>query len=194
MTEKPLPLPLTPEEELAFAKTIPGGMELSPEAQALYEAEGAARFAQFHQRGMRQVSKTSTIGLDNIEAEADESRVIPTKSEAEQVCAEAHQVVGVLLSESGQFATDRGIKILDNLSAGRLVHKDVLPWVPTDSVFNRTVEAMKKAMTTAEIPAQYRVGMIGHFCNELITLSGEIHPRNAKVDKDVISRDGGLAQ
>lgn len=39
---------LSPAEELALAKTLPDGIELSPEAQRLYEAEGAARFAKYH--------------------------------------------------------------------------------------------------------------------------------------------------
>jgi hypothetical protein len=42
-----LPL-LDPAEELALAKATPGGTELSPAARALYEQEGAARFAAHH--------------------------------------------------------------------------------------------------------------------------------------------------
>lgn len=42
-----LPL-LDPAEELAAAKADPNGRELSPAAQALYEAEGARRFAEHH--------------------------------------------------------------------------------------------------------------------------------------------------
>jgi hypothetical protein len=49
-------------------------------------------------------------------------------SPAAQVCAEAYQVVGSLLSDLGQFDTDRGQHILENLSQARLVHTDVLPW------------------------------------------------------------------
>jgi hypothetical protein len=49
-------------------------------------------------------------------------------SEAEQVCAEAYQVVGSLLSDLGQFNTEQGRKILDNLSEHRMIHADVLPW------------------------------------------------------------------
>lgn len=52
--------------------------------------------------------------------------VEPTGAEA--VCAEAYQVVGHLLDDLGQFDTERGGKILDNLNEARLVHKDVLPW------------------------------------------------------------------
>jgi hypothetical protein len=48
--------------------------------------------------------------------------------EAEKVCMEAYQVVGSLLSDVGKFETDEAEKILDNLIAGKLVHKDVLPW------------------------------------------------------------------
>lgn len=39
---------LDPAEELAAAKASPEGAWLSPAAQALYESEGAARFAQYH--------------------------------------------------------------------------------------------------------------------------------------------------
>lgn len=49
-------------------------------------------------------------------------------SEAEMVCAEAYQVVGCLLSDLGLFETEQARKILDNLSAARRVHQDVLPW------------------------------------------------------------------
>ena len=49
-------------------------------------------------------------------------------NEAELVCAEAYQVVGSLLEDLGQFDSELGQKILDNLSEHRLVHKDVLPW------------------------------------------------------------------
>jgi hypothetical protein len=48
--------------------------------------------------------------------------------QVEQVCGEAYQVAGVLLSDTGQFDTDHGNKILDNLSQMRMVHDDVLPW------------------------------------------------------------------
>lgn len=37
-------------EELEAAKASPGGAWLSPAAQALYEAEGAKRFAAHHRR------------------------------------------------------------------------------------------------------------------------------------------------
>ena len=44
----PQPRYATPAEELAAAKADPNGRELSPAAQALYEAEGARRFAEIH--------------------------------------------------------------------------------------------------------------------------------------------------
>jgi hypothetical protein len=47
MAIEQLPL-LDPAEELALAKATPGGAHLSPAAQALYEREGAARFAAHH--------------------------------------------------------------------------------------------------------------------------------------------------
>lgn len=47
---------------------------------------------------------------------------------AEQVCAQAYQVVGSLLSDLDQFGTELADKILDNLSEARIVHDDVLPW------------------------------------------------------------------
>lgn len=42
-----LPL-LDAAEELAAAQASPDGTWLSPEAQSLYEKEGAARFAKYH--------------------------------------------------------------------------------------------------------------------------------------------------
>ncbi|MBR8362136.1 hypothetical protein KDW55_02235 [Burkholderia sp. AU19243] len=44
--------------ELAYAKTLTDGMELSPEAQALYEKEGAERFRQFHGRRVLRLEVT----------------------------------------------------------------------------------------------------------------------------------------
>lgn len=41
---------ITPEMELEAAKSNPGGQQLSPAAQALYEREGAERFARHHPR------------------------------------------------------------------------------------------------------------------------------------------------
>jgi len=54
-------------------------------------------------------------------------------SEAQQVCYEAYQVVGSLLSDLGRSDTPEAGKILDNLSQARLVHKDVLPWESHDA-------------------------------------------------------------
>jgi hypothetical protein len=48
--------------------------------------------------------------------------------EAAEVCGEAYQVVGSLLSDLGIFNTERARKILDNLSQHRMVHRDILPW------------------------------------------------------------------
>jgi hypothetical protein len=50
------------------------------------------------------------------------------ENESEQVCAEAYQVVASLLSDLGQYDTEPGQKILDNLSQAKMVHSDVLPW------------------------------------------------------------------
>lgn len=58
MIQQPL---LSPAEELALAKAS-DGMELSAAAQALYEAEGAARFAQFHGNIRIQEMKESKHG------------------------------------------------------------------------------------------------------------------------------------
>jgi len=44
------------------------------------------------------------------------------------ICGEAYQVVGSLLSDVGAFDTPEAEKILDNLSQQELVHDDVLPW------------------------------------------------------------------
>lgn len=54
------------------------------------------------------------------------------QSEAEEVCAEAYQVVGSLLSDLGIFETKHAKQILDNLSQAKMVHKDVLPWPSFD--------------------------------------------------------------
>lgn len=58
--------------------------------------------------------------------------VTTAPTEAEQVCMQAYQVVGSMLSDLGQFNTERATKILDNLSQHRMVHEDVLPWPSFD--------------------------------------------------------------
>lgn len=50
-------------------------------------------------------------------------------AELEAICAEAYQVIGVLADEAGVFNTLPVIKILDNLSASQMIHKDVLPFI-----------------------------------------------------------------
>lgn len=49
-------------------------------------------------------------------------------AELEVLCAEAYQVIGILADEAGVFNTLPVIKILDNLSASQMIHKDVLPF------------------------------------------------------------------
>lgn len=51
-------------------------------------------------------------------------------AELEAVCAESYQVVGLLADAAGVFETSDAVsKALDNLSAAKLVHGDVLPFV-----------------------------------------------------------------
>lgn len=64
------------------------------------------------------------------------------RDEAQQVCAEAYQVVGSMLSDLGQFQTDRAKKVLDNLSQHRMVHGDVLPWPSFEYEMRARLEAM----------------------------------------------------
>lgn len=59
---------------------------------------------------------------------------LETPSEAEQVCFEAYQIVGCLLSDAGLFDTPQAGKILDNLSQAKMVHRDVLPWPSVEGV------------------------------------------------------------
>lgn len=47
----------------------------------------------------------------------------------ETLCAEAYQVIGYLALEAGVFEKSGNIsKVLDNLSACDIVHKDVIPF------------------------------------------------------------------
>ena len=50
-------------------------------------------------------------------------------AEAEAVCDQAYQIVGILLCELGVFETEQAMKILDNLAEHRPTHPDVIPWV-----------------------------------------------------------------
>lgn len=58
----------------------------------------------------------------------DKKNIAQPVQPAEEVCTEAYQVVGSMLSDLGQFNSDRARKVLDNLSACRQLHDDVLPW------------------------------------------------------------------
>lgn len=76
---------------------------------------------------------------------------------AELVCAQAYQVVGVLLDAVGMFDTDKGTHILDNLSEAQVVHDDVLPF-----------EIGPKQETTVEDNSQDWKGMGGSIAFHLI--------------------------
>lgn len=56
------------------------------------------------------------------------SELAPEHQEAVEVCGEAFLVVGRLLSDVGMWGSEHGDKIMGNLFACRMVHKDVLPW------------------------------------------------------------------
>ncbi len=89
---------------------------------------------------------TPLYGVDTIE------RLTRERDEARQVCAEAYQVVGVLLDETGQFETEHGTKILDNLSEHRPIHDDVLPWENSNAIEQavaRERERWESALTIA---------------------------------------------
>lgn len=60
--------------------------------------------------------------------QAAQSEYAEAETQAQEVCHEVYQVVGCLLSDTGQFDTKHGNKVLDNLSECRRVHDDVLPW------------------------------------------------------------------
>lgn len=55
-------------------------------------------------------------------------------TELEEICAEAYQVVGVLAYKGGVFNTLPVIKILDNLSASQMIHKDILPFTLDEDI------------------------------------------------------------
>ena len=60
----------------------------------------------------------------------DEKEILRRRlADAEVVCSEAYQVMGILLWELGIFGTEQAVKILDNLAEHRPTHPDVLPWV-----------------------------------------------------------------
>lgn len=71
---------------------------------------------------------SDAIRYGNAREDAGRADAVPGYPEAAEVCGEAYQVVGSLLSDLGIFETERARKILDNLSQHRMVHRDVLPW------------------------------------------------------------------
>lgn len=122
------------------------------------------------------------VGYDSATAEAcraDMRAIRSALDEMGQVCAEAYQVVGVLLNDLGIFETERADKILDNLSEARLVHQDVLPWASgvelvgavapikqttfPSSPAHRALSAFISAMLNNKIGAEdMRAAMIWH--------------------------------
>lgn len=72
--------------------------------------------------------------------------------EAQAVCAQAYQVVGVLLDDLGQFNSVRATKMLDNLAEFRVVHDDVLPWESARELAKRETGAMDTFDNCAKSP------------------------------------------
>ena len=109
---------------------LPIGTTLVPATTVAELRDNAAKWKSLHD-AMVLVHDVQErrIGRMTAQLEAAERRV----AELERVCAEAYQVVGVLLSDTDQFDTDHGEKILDNLSEARIVHEDVLPWESKDA-------------------------------------------------------------
>lgn len=74
--------------------------------------------------------------------QASRQQALEELEQAQMVLGEAYQVVGSMLSDLGQFETDRAEHILDNLSQMRMVHDDVLPW-PSFEVHSLTTTGDK---------------------------------------------------
>lgn len=97
---------LDPAEELAAAKADPSGRELSPAAQALYEAEGAARFAEHHPE--RRLDRARTTEYVEAELEAILARRRKANAsgqngeDAEQIRAALRATHGVALGDKEQ--------------------------------------------------------------------------------------------
>lgn len=98
----------------AAALNKPGGSAMALEArESLREAIRAGVGADLF------VSDNKMVEAPDLAAELDEVKT---------VCAQAYQVVGILLSDAGRFDSPEAEKILDNLGEQRLRHTDVLPW------------------------------------------------------------------
>lgn len=63
--------------------------------------------------------------------------------------AETYQAVGSMLSDLGQFNSDKGIKLLDNLSRGKLIHKDILPWPSFEKLENKRMTTYNYSFTNS---------------------------------------------
>ncbi|WP_439954879.1 hypothetical protein [Klebsiella pneumoniae] len=85
----------------------------------------------------------------------DNRRLMARVKELGTVCAESYQVVGALANVGGVFNELPVIKALDNLSAQKLVHTDVLPF---SLPFSLDYTAIKKA---ANYPVAASMGMTG---------------------------------
>ncbi|UTC25988.1 dtDP-6-deoxy-L-hexose 3-0-methyltransferase [Phage vB_KsaM-C1] len=95
------------------------------------------------------------------------NKLLERIAELETVCAESYQVVGVLADAAGVFETSGAVsKAMDNLSAAKLVHQDVLPFV----VEARTV--------TVKLPQRYsmlhRTGFDEPYHTEMVYIEQEL--------------------
>lgn len=100
------------------------------------------------------LSAAIRAGVDAAHAPTD---VVAELEEVKTVCAQAYQVMGVLLSDAGRLDSPEAGKILDNLVEQRLRHTDVLPWAAQAApqgwqlVPVEPTEEMKLAMASAGV-------------------------------------------
>lgn len=100
----------------------------------LHNTGGQSQFTGYTEQQMREYAlAAATAQWEDIVSIIAAWKAILTSSEeypeAAAVCAEAYQVVSILLEQTGQFDTPRAQHLLDNLSQHRLVHKEILPWL-----------------------------------------------------------------
>lgn len=52
----------------------------------------------------------------------------PDEKEAMMVCLETYQAASIMMSDLDIWYSDRAQNLLTNLSLGKRIHKDLLPW------------------------------------------------------------------
>lgn len=111
---------------------------------------------------------------------AVEAKLAEQQCDATNACHQAYQAVAVMLIDLGLFDSDRGEKLLDNLSQARVVHEDVLPWPSAEQ--QRAVVLIDRDMAESVMQLLYlasngRENIFAHTAGEIRDLLAATQPQ-----------------